>query len=563
MGEKSVKKVTLRWVHTSDLHGNMFMYDDLKCVRTHGGASAVYGYVESLRERYPDSVICTDGGDCLQGQPVSYYYNYIDRERNIVNEMMNAIGYDAATIGNHDIETGHPIYDKWLAKCNYPVLAANMIDIETEQPYLQPYAVIERCGVRIAILGMVTPTIDYWLPNSLWSGLRFQNMVECAQQWIPIIQEKEKPHLIVGLFHSGLEGGVESYHGLENSTKKVAENVPGFDLILYGHDHKNAVNTFYNAESKPVLTAAPNNNGARIVEAQIQLIMRGDEVLKKKIHASTPPLNGTVHPNSILLEIEYDDMRKDALEWLNEEIGTSCEELHETDAYFGPCSFINLIHQLQLEHTGADISFAAPLSFDSVIPKGKITVRDMFNLYRYENYLYTLRLSGKEIKDILELSYDRWTNTMQSADDHIMKLSYVLNNGQRLGFENLAFNFISAAGIRYEVDVTKPFGEKIRILELNDGRTFDLDNLYSVAVNSYHGSGGGDLLPRGSGIEKSELCKRIISETKEDLRSLFIKRIKETKDICPSQCSQWRFVPSEWTEEALIRDKKLLFKHYI
>ncbi|MEE1235204.1 MAG: bifunctional metallophosphatase/5'-nucleotidase, partial [Bacteroidaceae bacterium] len=97
MGDKSVKKVTLRWVHTSDLHGNMFMYDDLKCVRTHGGASAVYGYVESLRERYPDSVICTDGGDCLQGQPVSYYYNYIDREQNIVNEMMNAIGYDAAT----------------------------------------------------------------------------------------------------------------------------------------------------------------------------------------------------------------------------------------------------------------------------------------------------------------------------------------------------------------------------------------------------------------------------------------------------------------------------------
>ena len=281
MSESTVRRVTLHWVHTSDLHGNMFMYDDLKRYRTNGGASAVYGYVESLREKYPDSVICTDGGDCLQGQPVSYYYNYIDRERNIVNDIMNAIGYDAATIGNHDIETGHQIYDKWQANCKYPVLAANMIDTETDKPYLQPYTVLERCGVRIAVLGMVTPTIDYWLPNSLWSGLRFQNMVECAKQWVPFIKEKENPHLIVGLFHSGLEGGVESYHGLENSTRLVAENVPGFDLILYGHDHKNAVNIFKSDSSNTVVTAAPNNNGSRIVEAKIQLLIAGDKVVKK------------------------------------------------------------------------------------------------------------------------------------------------------------------------------------------------------------------------------------------------------------------------------------------
>lgn len=561
MSESTVRRVTLHWVHTSDLHGNMFMYDDLKRYRTNGGASAVYGYVESLREKYPDSVICTDGGDCLQGQPVSYYYNYIDRERNIVNDIMNAIGYDAATIGNHDIETGHQIYDKWQANCKYPVLAANMIDTETDKPYLQPYTVLERCGVRIAVLGMVTPTIDYWLPNSLWSGLRFQNMVECAKQWVPFIKEKENPHLIVGIFHSGLEGGVESYHGLENSTRLVAENVPGFDLILYGHDHKNAVNIFKSDSSNTVVTAAPNNNGSRIVEAKIQLLIAGGKVVKKRIHAATPPLNGSVHPNSILLEIEYDSMRKKALEWLNQEIAVLEEDLDETDAYFGPCPFINLVHQLQLEMTGADVSFAAPLSFDSVIPKGIITVRDMFKLYKYENYLYTLKLTGKEIKDILELSYDRWTNTMTSADDHIMKLSYVLNNGKRLGFENLAFNFISAAGIKYDVDVTKPFGQKISISEMLDGKAFDLDSMYTVAVNSYHGSGGGELLPKGSGIDKNELPNRIVCETSEDLRSLFIKRIKQLKRIRPSMCGQWQFVPSNWTDSALKRDRMLLFKH--
>ena len=249
------------------------------------------------------------------------------------------------------------------------------------------------------------------------------------------------------------------------------------------------------------------------------------------------------------------------LEKMKNEIAVLEEDLDETDAYFGPCPFINLVHQLQLEMTGADVSFAAPLSFDSVIPKGIITVRDMFKLYKYENYLYTLKLTGKEIKDILELSYDRWTNTMTSADDHIMKLSYVLNNGKRLGFENLAFNFISAAGIKYDVDVTKPFGQKISISEMLDGKAFDLDRMYTVAVNSYHGSGGGELLPKGSGIDKNELPNRIVCETSEDLRSLFIKRIKQLKHIRPSMCGQWQFVPSNWTDSALKRDRMLLFKH--
>lgn len=561
MVEKAVRKVTLHWVHTSDLHGCMFMYDDLKRCRTIGGASAVYGHVESLRAKYPDSVICTDGGDCLQGQPVSYYYNYIDTEENIVCSMMNEIGYDAATIGNHDIETGHKIYDPWLASCNHPVLAANMIDNKTGTSYLPPYAVIERCGIKIAVLGMVTPTIDNWLPASLWSGVHFQDMVECARQWVPVIQAKENPHLLVGLFHSGLEGGIESYHGQENCTKLIAESVPGFDLIFYGHDHKHAINTVVCKDGKSVVLAAPSNNGVRLVEAKIMLTLNDGKVVNKKIHASTPPIDGSVHPSAILLEMEYDSMRQDALEWLDEEIGCLSEDLCEKDAYFGTCPFIGLIHRLQLTHTGADISFAAPLSFDSFIEKGPMTVRDMFKLYRYENYLYTLKFTGKEIRNILELSYDRWTNTMQSPDDHIMRIIPIQNRGYKIGFEHLAFNFISAAGIRYTVDVTKPFGQKVCISGMFDGRPFEEEASYTVAVNSYHGSGGGEILPKGAGIDKAELCSRIIEETTDDLRSIFIKNIRQSGNIDLTPCSDWHFEPSNWTDSAIIRDKMLLFNH--
>lgn len=560
MGERTVRRVTLHWIHTSDLHGRMFMHDDLKDSPAQGGASAVYGVVESLRAKYPDGVICTDGGDCLQGQPISYYYNYVDRTRpNIVCSMMNEIKYDAAVIGNHDIETGHEVYDPWIEDSAHPVLAANMIDIATGGPYLKPYVVIERQGVRIAILGMITPTIDNWLAPSLWSGVRFQDMLECARQWIPVIKERENPHLVVGLFHSGLEGGIESYHGQENCTRLMAETVPGFDMILYGHDHKFAVNTFRNESGKPVLTAAPTNNGTRIVEVKMQLMMKGDRIVKKHFHATTPFLSGSVHPDTILLEMEYDTLRKKALSWLNEEIGMLDEDLHERDAYFGPCPFMNLIHRLQLQTSGADVSLAAPLSFDSVIPKGTITVRHIFSLYRYDNFLYTMKLSGREIKAVLEKSYDRWVNTMESPDEHALRLAYVLHNGTRLGFEHLAFNFISAGGVNYTVDVTKPYGEKVRITSFGDGRPFLPDEDYLVAVNSYHGSGGGELLTSGCGLDKDSLQSRIIGKTPKDLREIFIKQIKETGEVKTSLSAQWQFVPTEWTEKALIRDKEILF----
>ncbi len=561
MGAGSFRKVTLRWIHTSDLHGRMFMHDDLKDTPAQGGASAVYGLVESLRAEHPDGVICTDGGDCLQGQPVSFYYNYLDRsEPNLVCSMMNEIKYDAAVIGNHDIETGHEVYDRWIEDSAHPILAANMIDNATGEPYLKPYVVIERRGVRIAILGMITPTIDNWLAPALWSGVHFMDIADCARRWIPIIQEKENPHLIVGLFHSGLEGGIESYHGRENCTRLIAETVPGFDMILYGHDHKCAINTYRNERGKPVLTAAPNNNGVRIVELKIQLTMKGDRLLGKRFYARTPLLCGSIHPATILLEMEYEDKRRKALTWLNEEIGVLDEDLYEKEAYFGSCPFMNLIHRLQLQTSGADVSFAAPLSFDSHIPKGPITVRHIFNLYRYDNFLYTMKLSGREIKAILEMSYDRWTNTMQSPDDHALRLAYVLQGGTRLGFEHLAFNFISAGGIHYTVDVTKPLGKKVRITSFADGRPFLPEEDYLVAVNSYHGSGGGELITSGSGLDKEALQGRIVRKTENDLREIFIKQIKETGRVETSLPTRWQFVPTEWTEKALIRDKEILFR---
>ncbi|MBQ9559379.1 MAG: 5'-nucleotidase C-terminal domain-containing protein [Bacteroidaceae bacterium] len=558
------REIHLKWIHTSDVHGSLFSYDYLRKKVVSGGLSAIYGYTLELRQQYGDRLILTDGGDCLQGQPTAYYYNFVDTvSSHLVADAMNMVGYDCGAMGNHDIETGHAVYDRWVKECKFPVLGANVIDIRRDEPYLQPYLILYKDGVKIAILGMLTPGIPNWLPEQLWAGLRIDDIVESARQWVRVIQEREHPDLMVGLFHSGYSGGIinvaEDGESLiyENAVKLVAEQVPGFDLICYGHDHQPAVYNLKNTLGQPVVAVGPTSQGKRVAEIDIFLTMEEGRVIGKKIEAKTP----LVEDNSYVRHFEsaFARQRQTLKDWVDQPIGTLTSSLYERDAFFGPSEFVDLIHQMQLDLTGADVSFAAPLSFDARLQAGTIRVSDMFALYKYENFLYTMRLTGREIKGFLEMSYALWTNQMKGPDDHIMLLDSILDNGRRQGLKNLSYNMDSAAGILYTVDVSKPEGQRIVIESLADGTPFDLDREYKVAVNSYRGNGGGELLTRGAGIPQRELKNRILTSTEQDLRFYLMQRIIEQKTITPAKLNHWRFVPDEWAPAALERDRKILF----
>jgi 2',3'-cyclic-nucleotide 2'-phosphodiesterase/3'-nucleotidase len=245
--------------------------------------------------------------------------------------------------------------------------------------------------------------------------------------------------------------------------------------------------------------------------------------------------------------------------FVSKKIGTFTHAISTKPAYFGPAAFIDFIHKIQLNLTKADISFTAPLSYDAEIPGGDIEVRDMFNLYKYENMLYTMRMSGKEVKGFLEMSYAMWTNQMKSADDHILLLKETLGSDETYFFKNFSFNFDSAAGIIYTVDVTKPEGEKITIVSMADGTPFDENKMYKVAMNSYRGNGGGELLTKGAGIPQDELKSRIISSTSKDLRYFMMNYIEDKGILNPQSLNQWKFIPEDWAKMASERDYKLLF----
>ena len=188
------KEMTLKLIETSDVHGCYFPYNFIAQKPLDGSLARVSSYVKELRETWGDGVILMDNGDILQGQPTAYYYNYIDTvSTHLCADMLNWMRYDVGNMGNHDVEAGHAVYDRWIGECRFPVLGANVIDVKTGEPYLKPYKVVERKGVKVAVLGMITPAVPSWLPEQLWSGLCFEDMEACARKWVDIIRKKENP----------------------------------------------------------------------------------------------------------------------------------------------------------------------------------------------------------------------------------------------------------------------------------------------------------------------------------------------------------------------------------
>lgn len=547
-------EVTLKLIETSDVHGCYFPYDFIRNKPMKGSLVRVSSYVKEQREKY-ENVILMDNGDILQGQPVAYYYNYMDTiSEHVCAAMLNYMKYDVGTMGNHDVETGHAVYDRWVRQCNFPVLGANIVDNKTEKPYLPPYQVIEKEGVKIAILGMITPAIPSWLPEQLWSGLHFEDMEDCARKWVKIIREKENPDVLVGLFHAGPEGN-KLDNVVENGSGNVAKSVPGFDVVFMGHDHTRRYEKVVNVEGDSVLLIDPANMSKVVSEVTFTIKKQDGKVVSKQVEGKLVNMDGYA-PDADFMNI-FSGAYETTMDFVSRNIGRIEHTISSKEAFFGPSAFVDLIHQLQLDIAGADISFCAPLSAYAEIKKGDICVSDMFNLYKYENLLYTMKLTGKEIKDFLEMSYALWTNQMKSPDDHLM-----LFNEEDKGFgrfKNPSFNFDSAAGIIYTVDVTKPQGEKIKIERMANGEPFDMNKTYQVAVNSYRGNGGGDLLTKGAGIPKTELAKRIVYSTDKDLRFYLMKRIEEVKVLDPKPLNQWKFIPEDWTVPASKRDYDILF----
>lgn len=559
-------------LYTTDVHGAYLTWDIRQNAPARTSMANVCTYVNQQRSAHPDQLLLLDTGDMLQGQPSMYYYNYIDTTSiHAAAAAYNYLQYDAVGVGNHDIETGEACYGKRVpSQFQMPWLCANAIDQRTGEPMFQPYSVFDRSGVKVAVLGMITPNIGAWLPKQLWPNLEFEDMVECAQKWVPLIQEREKPDVLVGLFHCGnnyeANGNTIDTYKNENGGVAAAIKVPGFDLVLCGHDHQTSLHEVVNV----------NGDTVQVLDAQTQAAKVG----RADLHLTYDKQTGSYHKQITTSLVDMSDYEPDAQytaamqhyvdevnHYVDAPLGELTQTLYGQASLFGPSEFIDFIHDVQLWATDAQISLVSVLSPHDTVPAGPITMRQLFTLYKYENLLFKVKMTGDEVRRYLDFGFNRQFGYMRSANDHLMAFQTdengeVLYNNYGAQFSTPTFNFTCAAGIRYTLDVSKPLGERLTILSMSDGSAFDPEQVYEVAINSYQASGGGDFVTKGLGWDDDELGKRLLSTTPKDVRRYVADYITEHKVIVPHLRGDWAVIPTAWWQQGVERDQKLINRHH-
>ncbi|MFO7977938.1 MAG: bifunctional metallophosphatase/5'-nucleotidase [Bacteroidales bacterium] len=560
------REVKIQVVVTTDVHGRLFSYDFVNDRPFDASLANVHYLLQAARTQSSNNIILLDNGDLLQGTPAAYYANFVqDHKRNLFSRVMNLMKYDAATVGNHDIEAGPQVYNRLQEEFAFPYLGANVLDDQSGEPYFTPYTIIKRQGVKVAVLGLTTTGVPNWLPPHLWEGLEFQSMVEAARYWVPYIQEHEKPDVLIGLFHSGM--GPREFDPQrpepDNASQYIAANVPGFDVIFTGHDHRERMEVVANNQGGEVLImgAAPHAGSVAVAEITMEQPSR-KTFSKKKVQGELLSTKDVVPSHEYLkaFQKEVDEI----LAFSSETVGTLSNDIYSIDAFYGSAPFSDLIHSVQLEVADAQISFTAPLAFNEVLKAGRLRVRDFFKLYQYENYLYAMELTGQEVLDYLEYSYSLWLNHMQGPDDHLLLLrqdqegNKTFDSSGRMMLRHPYFNFDSAAGIKYTVDVSKPAGSRVHILSMSDGAAFETGKVYRVAINSYRGSGGGGHLTTGAGLTHEQISSRIVFTSQKDLRTELVNYFRQRDQVEVKALNHWKITPELWREQGRQKDRKAL-----
>ena len=519
-------------------------------------------YIDSVRTADGfDNVLLIDAGDCLQGDNAAYYYNYVDTETpHLFPRIIEYMKYDALAMGNHDIETGHPVYDrvqKALVKAHAPFMAANAVRNSDGKSYFPAYKMVRKAGLRIAVLGYNNANIKAWLSEELWSGMHFESIASRIQSDVDYVRGKEHPDIVVAAMHSACGQGDGTI--LEAEALDAFNLVKGVDWLICGHDHKPYVETRD--------TCALLNSGSHsryVAHGKMHLTVKDGAIVSKSFETDLIPVKAD-KADPVMREHfrkDFEAVRAFTLQ----EVGVLNVDLRTRDSYAGMCDYMNLLHTICLAQKPAELSIAAPLTYNKTIQSGILIFNDLFTIYPFENQLYVIKMTGEEVVRYLEASYDRWIVTASKPGDHVLNI--VEKDNPRTmqkgwSFVNAQYNFDSVAGINYTVDVTKPRGERIAVSSMADGSAFDPARTYNVALTSYRASGGGALLDE-IGIDTDLIDERVVARYPE-IRNLLYDYLKENGSIDPETISrpeiigQWKFIPGTVAGPGIESDMRLLF----
>jgi len=514
--------MTLHVAATTDVHGHIRGWDYYENrgdpVRGLARAATI---IDSVRSANPGKVVLVDAGDMLQGTPLAYVAARVSPDRrNPIVAAMNVMHYDAATIGNHEFNYGVPYLDSAVAQAAFPMLAANVSRAGRSHAYTA-FTIVPRSGVRIAIVGATTPGSDLWDASNLAKArLHVGDVVPAVRASVDRARA-EGADVIVVVLHSGLNEpssydtvstGVPS----ENVAARVAAEVPGIDVVVYGHSHRENPGQIIGR----TLVIQPKNWATSIAVASLPLSC------DSRGHWIASPAEGTVIQSAERAEQSavvhaVDRAHRATLAYVASSVGTTPDVWRADSARAGPTPLMGFILDVERRAGNSDLASTAAFDLRARIGPGPITVAQLAQLYPYDNTLRVIRISGAQLKAYLEHS-NRYYRTNA--------------NGALVPDTSVAgYNFDMVSGVQYTVDVRRPAGDRVVTLQFR-GRPVAPTDSFTLALNNYRQTGGGGYaMLRGAPV---------VYDRQQEIRQLLIDEVRRRHEIRASDYDtrNWSFV---------------------
>ncbi len=531
----AAESVTVTFLETSDLHGHVLPWDDVRQRAADMGLARVATRVAAIRKTTPN-VLLLDAGDTIEGTAEeslqahrAAFAALLSREgapdADPMARAMSVMGYDAMAVGNHEFDFGLDVLRKAQKESSFPWLSANTRRSNDGAPAFPEYVLRTAGGVRIGILGLTTPGIPGWEPQRNRPGLVFEDPVVSAQRLVPLLRGPERCDFVVVLIHSGLDAEEESRvrDGTDSGSRvaALAREVPGIDLILMGHTHRKV--PLRKESGVPVIQ--PGRWGEFLARVDVTFSRRGRRWQAGEPRGELLPSDATIAPDAAVAAVEA-PFERAAWRWLDETVAEAEEAFPADKARLEDTALLDLINDAQLKATGADLSMTAllPGGWYEGLPKGRVTVRDLWALYPYENQLVVVEIDGAQLKACLERAAEFYGEAALAGG------RLVLTPNPKM----IPYDFDALQGAAYRIDPTEPVGRRVKDLGVR-GRPVRPEDRFTLAVNTYRAQGGG-------GYSALRLAKTVKS-VPLGIRELLAESLRAAGHLRPLVDHNWLVAP--------------------
>ncbi len=454
---------------TSDVHGYIYPTDYMDNTIKQMGLLAIGEAIDK-----DGNTLVIDGGDSIQGSPLASFVEEKRFAQNPLADLMNEVGYDYVTLGNHDFNYGYDYLMNYLSGLNAKVLCANVEDISRDvAPLIQKTAIQTMDnGLVVGLVGLTTDYINIWEKEEHLTKFNITDPFPSAVKAIEML--KSKCDILIGIYHGGFENDIETHKLLSDSKENIAFKLSkelNFDILLTGHQHMEVCDKSLFG-THVVQTSA---NGKKFAKITILVDRAGTSQITSELVTPTPNVASALYK-------KHQNLQCDVQLWLDQKIGhldTALTPLSHLDMAIGGSALANFLNQVQLEASGADISCASLANEVKGLPK-EVTIRDVVTTYIYPNTMVVLEVDRAILKVALERCAAYFAVTVEGVKiaDAFLKP------------KEEHYNYDYYSGIDYTYDLTKPIGQRVTSI-LYRGRELPENQKLSLVMNNYRATGTG------------------------------------------------------------------------